>query len=116
MITFVLGRVIFGAYFAYSGFKHFQSKKGMTSYAKSKGIPSPLLAVLLTGAMLVTGGLGFLFNIYLQQSAIILLVFLIPTTFVMHNFWKATDLSQKANEKIAFTKNLALIGALLMML
>lgn len=116
MALFILGRIIFGAYFVYSGFNHFKDEKSMTGYAKSKGVPSPRVAVLLGGAMLMIGGLGFLSWMYVQESAVLLLLFLIPTTFMMHAFWKATDPMHKMGERINFLKNLALIGALLMML
>lgn len=114
--VYTLGRIIFGAYFLYSGFNHFKNEKGLTGYAKSKGVPSPRLAVLFTGLMMILGGLGFVFNLYLNESALLLLVFLVPTTFIMHAFWKVGDANHKMNEMIGFTKNLALIGALLMML
>lgn len=116
MAIFLLGRVIFGAYFIYSGFKHFRDEKMLTGYAKHKGIPSPRLAVLLTGAMMIVGGLGFLSWNYVGESATLLLLFMIPTTFTMHAFWKVSDPAQKAQETIAFGKNMAIIGALLMML
>jgi uncharacterized membrane protein YphA (DoxX/SURF4 family) len=41
---------------------------------------------------------------------------LIPTTFMMHKFWKETDMQTRMNENINFTKNLALIGALLLLI
>lgn len=116
MAIYILGRIIFGVYFIYSGFNHFKNEKGLTGYAKSKGVPSPRLAVLLGGAMLMLGGLGFLTDMYTQQSALILIIFLVPTTFIMHAFWKANDPMQKMSENVNFMKNLALIGALLMML
>jgi putative oxidoreductase len=116
MAIFILGRVIFGAYFVYSGLHHFIDEKMLTGYAKHKGVPSPRLAVLLSGAMLIVGGLGFLANMYTQQSALLLIIFLVPTTFMMHAFWKDGEASAKANDRIAFMKNCALIGALLMML
>lgn len=116
MAIFILGRIIFGAYFVYSGFNHFKNEKMLTGYAKSKGVPSPRAAVLLSGAMLIVGGLGFLVNMQTQQAALLLIIFLVPTTLMMHAFWKASDPTHRMNETVAFTKNLALIGALLMML
>ena len=115
MIIYTLGRIIFGAYFVYSGYNHFKNEKNLTGYAKSIGIPSPRLAVLTTGVMLLVGGLGFLLNINIPVSAVILLIFMIPTTFKMHASWKVSDPAHKMNEKISFTKNLALIGAILML-
>ncbi len=116
MAIAILGSIIFGAYFVFSGFNHFKNEKMLTGYAKSKGVPSPRLAVLLSGAMMIIGGLGFIFEMYLQESAILLIVFLVPTTFMMHAFWKVSDPMHKMSEQVNFMKNLALIGALLMML
>jgi uncharacterized membrane protein YphA (DoxX/SURF4 family) len=116
MTIHILGSIIFGAYFVYSGFNHFKNEKSMTGYAKSKGVPSPRMAVLLSGAMMIVGGLGFILGSRIPQSAALLLLFLIPTTFIMHAFWKVSDPSHKMNETIGFTKNMALIAALLMML
>ena len=116
MELYLLGRIIFGAYFIYSGFNHFKNEKSMTGYAKSKGVPSPRFAVILTGALLVLGGLGFITGTNMQLSAVALLVFLVPTTFMMHAFWKVSDPMHRMGEQINFTKNLALVSALLMML
>ncbi len=116
MAIYILGSAIFGAYFVYSGFKHFAEEKSFTGYAKSKGVPYPRFAVLLTGTMMIVGGLGFIFNTHIQESAILLIIFLVPTTFMMHTFWKISDPMHRMNDQINFTKNLALIGALLMML
>ncbi len=108
----LIGRVLFAGYFLYSGISHFTNGKGMAGYAKSKGIPAAELAVMGTGVLLIVGGAGLLLNTYVQESLVLLLIFMIPTTFAMHAFWKAGHEA----EKIGFMKNLALIGAILMFL
>ena len=115
-IAFILGRILFGVYFAYSGFNHFKNMKMLTGYSQMKGVPLPSLAVPFTGLLLLLGGLSFIFNYYAQYGSILLAVFLLPTTFMMHNFWKVKDAQQKMGEQINFTKNLALLGAVLMFL
>ena len=111
-----MGRVMFGVYFLISSFGHFKNLKGLTGYASSKKIPMPHIAVLLTGVMLLVGGAGILFNVLVPQSAVLLVVFLVPTSFIMHAFWKDTDPMTKMSNEINFMKNMALVGALLMML
>ncbi len=108
----LIGRVLFAGYFLYSGISHFTNSQGLHAYTKSKGIPLPELAVMATGVMLIVGGAGLLLNTYVSESLVLLLVFLVPTTFSMHAFWKAGH----EGEKISFMKNLALIGAILMFL
>ena len=47
---------------------------------------------------------------------ILLIVFMLGTTFTMHNFWTVTDRQMKQADRINFLKNMAIIGALLMLL
>lgn len=114
-ILFLLGRIIFGGYFAYSGLNHFLRLSMMAEYAKSKGVLYPHLAVAFTGILLLLGGLSILFGTYPRIGILFLLIFLLPTTFIMHNFWAVTEQS-KMIEIINFLKNMALFGANLMFL
>ena len=98
-----------------SGYNHFQHLQMLTGYAQSKGVPMPKESVILTGLMLVLGGLGILLGFYIGFSIFLLALFLFVTTFTMHQFWKITDQS-RMGEQINFMKNMALLGALLMLL
>jgi len=115
-ILFLLGRILFGGYFISNGINHLKKHKGMTEYARSKGVPSPLAGVLFTGLLMLVGGLGIFTGIQMIVSLWLIIVFLVPTTFVMHNYWKEKDAVLRMNEKMAFLKNMALIGATLIML
>lgn len=88
----------------------------MAGYAGSKGVPMPKGAVILTGLMLLLGGLGILFWMYVAYSIYVLAVFLLVVSFTMHQFWRIQDPMQKMPEQINFMKNLALMGALLLLL
>eukprot|EP00878_Enallax_costatus_P029152 GHUV01031585.1.p1 GENE.GHUV01031585.1~~GHUV01031585.1.p1 ORF type:complete len:155 (+),score=19.76 GHUV01031585.1:101-565(+) len=74
----------------------------------------PLIA-LTAGVLEVVGGGLFVFNSSL--GALLLMLFLVPTTFIMHNFWvlqAGTPAHQI--EFINFMKNICLLGAFLMYL
>lgn len=114
-IAFLIGRIIVGLYFIFSGFNHFKDLGVMTGYAKSKGVPAPAFMVVITGIMLLLGGLSIGFGVYPYIGVLLLGVFLLITTFAMHDFWN-TPSDQKQSEKINFLKNWALIGSLLMFL
>lgn len=43
------------------------------------------------------------------------LLFLLPVTFMVHTFWKTSDPMEKMSERIQFEKNMALLGAALML-
>ena len=51
--SYLIGRVIFGGFFLYSGIHHLQETEAMAQYAGSKGVPLPALAVKGTGVALI---------------------------------------------------------------
>lgn len=113
---FILGEVLLGGYFIMSGVNHFRHTSMLAGYAESKGVPMAKESVLLTGVLLVLGGLGIFLGVYVQISILLLVVFLLVTSFKMHAFWKESDPQAKMGDQINFTKNMALLGALLMLL
>lgn len=112
---FIVGRVLFAGFFLYYAYKHLVEHKYLAGYAAMKGVPMPTVSVVLTGLVLLFGGASILFAWNMAYGLSALLVFLVPTTLTMHQFWKETDPTMKANEQIAFLKNMALIGATIMM-
>ena len=115
-ILFLVGRILFGGYFVMSGMNHFMKMGMMSGYAGSKGVPSPKLAVIVTGLLLILGGLGILLGVYIHWAVLALGVFFVPVTFKMHNFWAVKDPQMKMMEMVNFMKNMALLGAALMTL
>jgi putative oxidoreductase len=112
----LIGRILFGGYFVFGAFNHFNHLSMMAGYAQSKGIPSAKLAVAGSGVLLAIGGLSVIFNVYPLVGLAALLLFLVPVTFTMHAFWKIQDPMAKMGEMVNFSKNLALLGAVTMFL
>ena len=99
-----------------SGFNHFKNLASFTGYAESKGVPIAKQSVIITGLMLFLGGLGIVLGIYVELAILILVLFLVSTLVMMHRYWEVADPMAKMGEQINFYKNIALIGALLMLL
>lgn len=112
---FLIGRVLLGGFFLFNAFNHFKKLTGYIGYAQSKGIPHPKIVVITTGVMLAIGGLSILLGVFIVLGMWLLVLFLLGTTFTMHKFWKETDPGVRAGEMTQFMKNMALIGALLML-
>lgn len=110
---FLVGRVLFGGFFIYNAVQHFTKGVGLAGYAASKGVPWPKVAVIVSGLLLLAGGLGVLLGVYVDFAILALALFLIPVTFKMHNFWADTDPNVKMSNKVNFLKNLALLGGAL---
>lgn len=112
---FLLGRLLLGGVLAFNGLNHFLDLEGMTAYADSKGVPRPRGAVLLTGGMLLFGGIGTALGVLPLLSAGALVTFLLVATPIMHDFW-AVPGDQQEREMVHFMKNTTLLGATLMVL
>jgi len=114
--VFLLGRIMFGGYFIRSGIKHFLNLEGMTGYTASKGVPLPELAVIVTGLLLLMGGISILTGYYPKIGSYLLIAFLIPVTIIMHDFWSIDDAAARAGQLSRFLRNLTFTGACLMFL
>ena len=114
-IIFLIGRLLLGGFFLLMSMNHFTQTKMLTDYATSKKVPYPQLAVIFAGLLLVIGAVTFILGVYPQIGILAITLFFIPTTLMMHDFWNVPK-EQKMQEKINFLKNMALEGAVVMLL
>jgi uncharacterized membrane protein YphA (DoxX/SURF4 family) len=112
-VVLVIGRVLFALIFINSGIAHLTKLEAMTGYAKYKKVPAAKLSVIVSGLMILIGGLYIALGIYADLGALLIALFLIPAAVLMHAFWKETDATAKQNESIGFFKDLSLAGAAL---
>ena len=103
-----VGKVGFVAFFVMSGVNHLVNYKGLTAYAQSKHIPLPGVAVVVSGLMMLAGSAMILLFWHPSWGAGLLVLFLLPAAFLMHNFWAETDAMMKANQMAHFWKNLTI--------
>jgi putative oxidoreductase len=113
--TFLFGRVLAGGYFIYSGVNHFINLPSMSEMAAHKGVPMATAAVIVAGVLLLIGGVSLLFGLVPKVGVVALTLFFIPVTFMMHQFWREHG-TARMMDMLNFTKNFALLGAVLMSL
>lgn len=109
----LIGRILYSIIFLSSGLSHIFMLSQMSQYTASMGVPAPELATIVTGLMIIAGGLSILLGYKVKIGAILLVVFLVPTTFIAHNFWALEDAMMKQMQMAMFMKNLALLGGAL---
>ncbi|MEP0881824.1 DoxX family protein [Trichocoleus sp. ST-U3] len=104
----LIARAFLAAIFLKSGFDKITGFSGTQQFMASKGLP--LTALLLVAAIILelAGGLSVLLGYKARWGAIALIIFMIPATLIFH-----TDFADRM-QVIAFMKNLAIIGGLLM--
>ena len=115
-IAFLIGRIIVGLYWLMGAMNHFTQVKSMVPYAKMKNVPFAEIAVPGTGVLLLVAALSIITGFYPIVAVAALVVFLVPVTFMMHNFWSIEDPMAKMTDMIMFTKNMSMLGYTLILL
>ena len=106
--TVLLGRILYSLIFLNSGLFHFS---GMAvGYASAQGVPLASILVPFSGVIAIVGGLLILLGYQAKWGAWLIVLFLIPVTFMMHAFWKETDPMQKQMQMGMFMKNISILG------
>lgn len=106
-----VSRVGFSACFLVFGSAHFLKHQGLTGYAQSKRVPAASAMVWITGAMMLAGAVMILFHWHAIWGSALIVGFLVPTAFMMHDYWTESDPMMRANQQAHFFKNLALAFA-----
>ena len=115
-IAFLVGRIIVGLYWLMGAVNHFTQVKSMVPYAKMKNVPMAEIAVPGTGVLLLVAAMSIITGFYPVIAVAALVVFLVPVTFMMHNFWTIEDPMAKMTDMIMFTKNMSMLGYTLILL
>ena len=106
----LIGRVLLVLIFLNSGIGKIEHFQGTAQYMAKFGMPSTTF--FLIGAIFfeLVGSITVILGYFTRVGALLLLVFLIPTTLIFHtNF-------ADPNMKIHFMKNVAMFGGLLILL
>jgi len=113
-ITPLVGRFLVSVMFLVSGFFKVVGYSQMVGFAAAKGLPLASLSIACAAALELLGGLAILTGFHTRIAAWLLLLYLIPTTLLFHNFWAMQGMEQQDN-MIHFLKNLAIMGGLLIL-
>jgi putative oxidoreductase len=84
--------------------------------SESKGIPLAGPAVLVSGIGIVAAGIGVIVGVWADLAALGIAVFLFFTAFFIHAFWREHEPMGRITEMTQFQKDLALLGAALVIL
>lgn len=106
------GRILFSLIFLMSPLWHFSEQT--IAFAASKGVPWASFLVPTVGIMAFLGALSIILGYKAKIGSWLIIAFLIPVTFMMHNFWTITDPMMQQLQKAMFMKNFALTGAALL--
>lgn len=84
------------------------------NHAIHMGVPMAHVLVPLAGLLSFLGGMSILLGYKARIGAWLLVIFLVPTTLMIHRFWEMKDGHIIMLQHLCFLKNLSMLGAVLM--
>lgn len=113
-VLYRIGRTLLASLFVVSGVLKIVTFSSVVAYMDRIGVPFATGAVLVAILVEAGGGLAILSGWQVRPVAVIVALFTVIATFTAHRFWQA-DAAGLQNQLNHFLKNVAIIGALLMM-
>src|SRR5229473_2514416 len=107
-----LGRLLMSVIFILSGFGNLMHFSQTASMMAGKGIPLATVALVLTIAIELGGGLLLITGYKVRYVAIVMALWMVPVTLTFHNFW-AFQGDVREMQMSNFLKNVAIMGGLL---
>jgi putative oxidoreductase len=106
-----IGRLLFSLIFLMAPMMHFTSRG--VAYAASQGVPVPSFLVPFSGIIAFLGAVSIIIGFKARIGAWLIVLFLVPVSLFMHDFWNIADAMARGMQMAMFTKNMALLGGAL---
>ena len=115
-LIILIGRILLSAIFVTSGVQKLTALSETAEGMQSEGVVAA--PFLLAAAIIceLCGGLSVLLGWHARFGALLLIAFLVPVTLIYHDFWQKPEQEQQMAEMIHFSKNLAILGGLFVVL
>jgi putative oxidoreductase len=108
----LIGRIFFSLIFLMTAFSHFSGES--IAYAASQNVPLASVLVPASGILAILGGISIVLGYKAKLGAWLIVLFLIPVTIMMHNFWAIKEPMMKQMQMSMFMKNLSMLGGALL--
>ena len=110
------GRILISLIFIMSGLGKVFQFDGQVAYAASQGVPLASLAIIISIIAELAAAAMIVFGFKARLGALILLLWMIPVSLMMHAFWNIEDPMAQQMNMIMFMKNLSMMGAMLLIM
>lgn len=109
----LLSRIMLAFIFVWAGLGKFLAWESSAAFMAAKGMSS--IPLLLGAAALIelVAGIMLILGLRTRFAALILILFLLPVTFIFHDFWNLVDDRERIEQLIHFLSNVAIMGGLL---
>mgnify|MGYP001599976043 CR=1 FL=1 len=109
-ISPLLGRWVIAWFFLSEAYARASNWDATISLMAMKNLPAapPLFALALI--VMALGGLALLLGFHVRHGAMLLFAFTIVVSISMHDFWKITNVIDRAADYDIFARNMAIAG------
>jgi putative oxidoreductase len=114
-VLLTVGRVLLGGLFVSGGIGHLMSLPTVARNMRTRGVPSPMLALVSGTAFQIIAGTCLMLGLFVPLAALGLIVFTIAASVMMMTFWSMTG-EQRVNAIDGWQSNLGVIGGLLIVI
>ncbi len=114
-----IGRILFSLIFIASGLSKIPDWNTTIQYMEAHHMVFTTFFLVAAILFQVLGGFAVLLGKQTKKGTLLLLIFLIPATFIFHSFWllpteNIIEIMAQKQEMTSFLKNITIIGALIL--
>ncbi len=114
-IVFLVGRILFAAFFVTATMGHFTRGGMMVGYARTRGFALAGAGGGPAGVWLALGVASVVLGVWPEIGALLLAAFSAVTAFSVHTFWKDADPQRKLTEMQDHVRNWTFVGSALVL-
>lgn len=111
----LIGRLVLAWFFlsqALSAAHHWHASVLMLAMNR---VPSPQLMLALSVIVMIIGSLALIAGFNARVGALVLFVYMVVVSVVMHPYWKISDAAVRSADYDIFARNIAIAGGLLIL-
>lgn len=112
----LIGRILLSAIFMMSGAYKIYAFEDVLTRMRHEGIVATTFFAVAALLLEIIGGLSVLIGYRARVGAALLIIFIVPVTLIMHDFWQYPEGFVRQQQISDFVKNLAILGGLFIVL
>lgn len=111
-----IGRLALAWFFLSDAYMRLAGWTETIQWLQTKNIPSPAVVLFVALAAMILGGLSLLFGFRTKAGALLLFIYAVGSTVLMHDYWTVEDVAARQADYQIFIRNIAIAGGLLLLL
>jgi putative oxidoreductase len=115
LISPLVGRIVLAWFFLSAALRYAGQWDGTILLMGMKGVPAPALLLAIGILVMFVGAISLMMGFHARYGAMLLFAFTLIASVLMHDYWRIGDAATRAADYEIFARNIAIAGALLIM-